>query len=87
LRFFIPEGLTTPFKRKSYIHTTEKRIMRIKEFYIADARESPGIVYRVQDGREHIYYRRPRGNIYSIAFSQDGTLHFVMQMTRRYSRL
>jgi len=51
--------------------------MRIKEFYVADARESPGIVYRVQDGREHIYYRRPRGNIYSIAFSQDGTLHFV----------
>jgi len=50
--------------------------MRIKEFFIADARESPGTVYRVQGG-EHVFHRRGAGNIYSIAFSQDGSLHFV----------
>ena len=51
--------------------------MRIKEFYIADARESPGTVYKVQDGREHIFHRRHAGNVSSIAFTQDGTLYFV----------
>lgn len=51
--------------------------MEIKEFYIADARESPGTVYSVLDGREHIFHRRGAGNVYSVAFTQDGTLHFV----------
>ncbi|MEW6418917.1 MAG: hypothetical protein AB1480_12485 [Nitrospirota bacterium] len=50
--------------------------MRIKEFFITDARESPGSVYRVEDGREAISYKRRGGNIYSIAFLR-GRLYFV----------
>jgi hypothetical protein len=50
--------------------------MRLKEFYIADARESPGAIYRVQDGREHIVHRHA-GNVRSIAFTQGGVLYFV----------
>jgi hypothetical protein len=61
--------------------------MEIKEFYIADARESPGTVYRVQEGREHIFHARSAGNVYSIAFSQDGTLHFVNANDTRIFRL
>jgi len=49
----------------------------IKEFFTTNARESPGSVYKVQPEMESVYYRREKGNIYSIAFSRNGRLYFV----------
>ncbi len=51
--------------------------MIIKEFFVTDARESNGRVYKVQPGSESVYYARGSGNIYSMAFSQGGGLYFV----------
>lgn len=52
--------------------------MMIKEFFITDARESRGRVYKVQPGMESVFYtRRPEGNIHSMAFSNSGRLYFV----------
>jgi hypothetical protein len=63
--------------------------MEIKEVYIADARVSPGRVYikYSRAGGEHIFFERPSGKITSIAFSQDGTLHFVNMNDNRIFRV
>jgi len=51
--------------------------MIIKEFFITDAKESPGRVYKAQPGTESVFYTRKKGNIYSMAFSNSGSFYFV----------
>lgn len=51
--------------------------MQIIEFYVTDARESPGSIYRVQRGIRSRFHRRSTRNIYSVAFSRAGTPYFV----------
>ena len=51
--------------------------MIIKKFFVTDAKESPGSVYKVRPWIESLFYKRRKGNIYSIAFSKSGRLYFV----------
>lgn len=51
--------------------------MIIKRFFVTNANESPGKLYKVQGGTESIFYKRSKGRIYSVAFSKTGRLHFV----------
>lgn len=52
--------------------------MIIKRFFVPSAYESPGRLYKVQDGVESVYYARSKGRIYSAVFSNTGQLHFVI---------
>jgi hypothetical protein len=51
--------------------------MIIKRFFITNANESPGKLYKVQDGAESVFYTRSKGRIYSLVFSNTGRLHYV----------
>lgn len=44
--------------------------------YFADAGESPGSVYKVENGTESTYHTRITGRLYNFAFSPEGILYY-----------
>ncbi len=45
--------------------------------YFADADESNGSIYKVENSTESAFYTRTSGNLYSFAFSSDNILYYV----------
>lgn len=51
-------------------------IADVPVFYLTDAGDSTGKIYRVRDGRIRRIYARARGRLYSVAVAPDGTVYF-----------
>ena len=49
---------------------------KVPPLYLTDARDSKGKIYLFNNGDLSVKYARPRGNIYSLAVSPRGELHF-----------
>lgn len=62
-------------------------IAKLPDLYFTDARDSRGRIYKLANGNVSEFYVRPRGNIYYIAVSKNGTVFFSNANDRHLYRL
>ena len=60
---------------------------KLPDLYFTDARDSRGRIYKLANGNVSEFYVRPKGNIYFIAVSKNGTVYFSNANDRHLYRL